>query len=146
MIPGRMRGGRAALLANAIAFLALAIGTQVLARGSLPWNPAAWAAPWSGDFVLVAAGLLFLGLGFLMPLHAGVLNLGVHAQFLAGFAVAAAIRPPRNLMRYRAYFFLALSFPSKRGRPRSALQIDPGSTFPPGILSRGKWSLPPPCR
>jgi len=91
MMPGRVRGGRTALLFNVLAFLALAVGTQVVARGSVPWNPAAWAAPWSGDLVLVTASFLFLGLGFLMPLHAGVLNLGIHAQFLVGFAVAAAI-------------------------------------------------------
>lgn len=91
MIPGRCRGGRWVLLANVVAFAALAAGTQILARGSTPWNPAAWAAPWSGDVILVTAGLLFLGLGFLLPLHAGVLNLGIYAQFLAGFAVAAAI-------------------------------------------------------
>ena len=91
MIPGRVRGTRAALLANALAFLTLVVGTQVVARGSSPWNPSAWAAPWSGDVVLVAAGLVFLGLGFLMPLQAGLLNLGIHAQFLAGFSVAAAI-------------------------------------------------------
>lgn len=91
MLPGRCRGGRWPLLANVVAFAALALGTQLLARGSSQWNPAAWAVPWSGDVILVTAGLLFLGLGFLLPLHAGVLNLGIHAQFLAGFAVAAAI-------------------------------------------------------
>jgi simple sugar transport system permease protein len=91
VIPGRCRGGRWPLLANVLAFAALAAGTQVLAHGSAEWNPAAWAAPWSGDLVLVMAGLLFLGLGFLLPLHAGVVNLGIHAQFLAGFSVAAAI-------------------------------------------------------
>ena len=91
MIPGRCRGGVWSLLANVAAFVLLAAGTQFLARQAAAWNPAAWAAPWAGDFVFVAAGLLFLGLGFLMPLHAGVLNLGIHAQFLAGFAVAAAI-------------------------------------------------------
>ena len=91
MISGRLNRGRVALLLNVLAFLTLAIGTQVVARGSLPWNPAAWAAPWSGDLVLVMASFLFLGLGFLMPLHAGILNLGIHAEFLAGFAVAAAI-------------------------------------------------------
>jgi len=92
VIPGRCRGGWWALGANAASFLLLAVGTQAIARGaSAPWNPAAWAAPWSGDVLLVLVGLLFLGLGFLMPLHAGVLNLGIHAQFLAGFSVAAAI-------------------------------------------------------
>lgn len=91
MIPGRCRGGRWTLVANVLAFAALAIGTQILARGSAGWNPAAWSAPWTGDVILVMAGLLLLGLGFLLPLHAGVLNLGIHAQFLAGFAVAAAI-------------------------------------------------------
>jgi len=91
VIPGRCRGGAWSILANVAAFVLLAAGTQFLARQSSPGNPVAWAALWTGDFVFVAAGLLFLGLGFLMPLHAGVLNLGIYAQFLAGFAVAAAI-------------------------------------------------------
>jgi simple sugar transport system permease protein len=69
----------------------LAAGTQFLARQSSPWDPAAWAAPWTGDVILVMVGLLLLGLGFLMPLHAGVLNLGIYAQFLAGFAVGVVI-------------------------------------------------------
>jgi len=48
-------------------------------------------APWSGDVVLVAAGLMFLGIAFLMPLHSGMLNLGIHAEFLAGYSVGALI-------------------------------------------------------
>lgn len=91
MIPGRMRSGWWPMLANVAAFLLLVAGSQILARQSTPWNPSAWAAPWGGDVILVTAGLLFLGFGFLVPLHAGVLNLGIQAQFLAGFAVAAAI-------------------------------------------------------
>ena len=91
MIPGRCRSGWRSLLANAAAFILLAVGTQFLARQSSPWNPAAWAAPWSGDVILVMASLVFLGLGFLMPLQAGVVNLAVLAQLLSGFAVAAAI-------------------------------------------------------
>lgn len=91
MIPGRCRGGARSLFANVACFALLVAGTQILARQASPWNPAAWAAPWSGDVILVVAGLLFLGLGFLGPLHAGVLNLGIYAQFLAGFSVAAAI-------------------------------------------------------
>lgn len=47
--------------------------------------------PWSGDVVLVTAGLLFLGLGFLTPLHAGLVNLAIYPQFLAGFALAACV-------------------------------------------------------
>lgn len=91
MIPGRCRAGWRPLLANVAAFILLAAGTQVLARQSSPWDPAAWSAPWTGDVILVMAGLLFLGLGFMMPLYAGVLNLGIYAQFLAGFAVGAVI-------------------------------------------------------
>jgi ABC-type uncharacterized transport system permease subunit len=91
VIPGRARGGWRAIAANAAAFLLLALGTQILARQATPWDPSAWANPWSGDVVLVLATLLFLGLAFLMPLHAGVVNLGIFAQFLAGFSVAAVI-------------------------------------------------------
>jgi simple sugar transport system permease protein len=90
-VPGRCRAGRPELFANAVALLVLIVGTQIAARGSLPWSPAAWATPWSGDIVLVTAGLLFLGLGFLTPLHAGVVNLALYAQFLAGFALATAV-------------------------------------------------------
>jgi simple sugar transport system permease protein len=88
---GRVRGGWRSALANAAAFVLLAGGTQLLARQSFPWDPASWALPWSGDVVLVFATLLFLGLAFAMPLQAGVLNLGIYAQFLAGFGLAAAI-------------------------------------------------------
>jgi general nucleoside transport system permease protein len=91
VIPGRCRATRWTLAANVLAAILLVVGTQALARGSVPWSAAAWSAPWSGDVVLVTAGLLFLGLGFLSPLHAGLLNLGVLAQFLAGFAIAASL-------------------------------------------------------
>ncbi len=91
MIPGRVRGGWGAIAANAAAFVLLALGTQILARQASPWDPSAWAAPWSGDVVLVLATLLFLGMAFTMPLHAGVVNLGIFAQFLAGFSVATFI-------------------------------------------------------
>ena len=92
MIPGRLRGGYGPLLANLAAFILLAVGTQVLARqSSFPWDPSAWSKPWSGDVILVFSTLLLLGMGFTMPLHAGVLNLGIYAQFLAGFTLAAAI-------------------------------------------------------
>ena len=91
MIPGRVRAGWLPILANAATFALLAVGTQLLARQSSPWNPAAWSAPWTGDVVLVTAGLLFLGLGFMMPLHAGVMNLAIYAEFLAGFAVAIEV-------------------------------------------------------
>ncbi len=91
MIPGRIRSGWGPLAANVLAFLVLAAGTQFLARQSAPWDPSAWSAPWSGDLVLVCATLLFLGMAFTMPFHAGVMNLAMYAQFLAGFAIAAAI-------------------------------------------------------
>ncbi len=91
MIPGRIRGGLGPLLANVAAFVVLAAGTQILARQSSPWDPSAWSNPWSGDVILVFSTLLLLGMAFAMPLHAGVLNLGIYAQFLAGFSVAAAI-------------------------------------------------------
>jgi general nucleoside transport system permease protein len=91
VIPGRMRGGWAPWTANAAAFLALVAGTQIIARQGAPWDPTAWAAPWSGDVILTAGTLLFLGLAFTMPLHSGVLNVGIYAQLLAGFLVAAAV-------------------------------------------------------
>ncbi len=91
MIPGRIRSGWLPLAANLLAFLVLAVGTQFLARQSAPWDPSAWSTPWSGDVILVFATLLFLGMAFTMPFHAGVVNLAIYAQFLAGFAVAAAI-------------------------------------------------------
>jgi ABC-type uncharacterized transport system permease subunit len=91
MVPGRCRAGRRELLANALVLLALVAGTHALGVGMMDWNPSSWTAPWSGNVVLVAAGLLFLGLAFLMPLHAGMINLGVHAQFLAGYSVGALI-------------------------------------------------------
>lgn len=95
--PGRVRAGRWELLANALLVLLLIVGTQVLARGPLPWSPAAWAMPWSGDVVLVTAGLLFLGLGFLAPLHAGLVNVGIYAEFVAGFALAACVTQIRAM-------------------------------------------------
>lgn len=91
ILPGRCRGGRLQLLGNALVVLALFAGTHALALGSVDLNPAAWAAPWTGDVVLVSAGLLFLGLAFLLPLHGGLLNLGIHAQFLVGYSVGALI-------------------------------------------------------
>lgn len=91
MIPGRLRSGWTPWAVNAAAFLLLAVGTQMIARQAAPWDPTAWAAPWSGDVILTLATLLFLGLSFTMPLHSGVLNLGIYAQFLAGFATAAAV-------------------------------------------------------
>ena len=91
ILPGRCRGGKIQILANGLIILALFAGTHALALGSVDLNPAAWAAPWSGDVILVSAGLLFLGLAFLFPLHGGLINLGIHAQFLVGFAVGASI-------------------------------------------------------
>ena len=91
ILPGRCRGGKLQILGNALVVLALFAGTHALALGSVDLNPAAWAAPWTGDVVVVSAGLLFLGLAFLFPLHGGLLNLGIHAQFLVGYAVGAAV-------------------------------------------------------
>ncbi len=91
MIPGRARAGRREILANALALLLLIAGTHAVAVGVVDWDPSRWMAPWSGDVVLVAAGLVFLGLAFLMPLHSGMLNLGIHAEFLAGYSVGALI-------------------------------------------------------
>lgn len=91
LIPGRCRAGRWEIVANLLLVILLIAGTHAIARGSLDFDPSAWTAPWTGDVVLVFAGLLFLGLGFLVPLHAGMLNLGIHAEFLAGFSVAALI-------------------------------------------------------
>ncbi len=91
MIPGRIRAGWRPLLANAATFLLLAAGTQLLARQPSAFDPAAWSSPWSGDALLVVVDLLFLGLAFLVPLHGGVLNLGIYAQFLAGFSVASLV-------------------------------------------------------
>jgi ABC-type uncharacterized transport system permease subunit len=91
VIPGRCRGGWRSALANVASFALLVAGTQLLAQQSSPWEPSAWSNPWSGDVVLIAGTLLFLGLGFLMPLHAGVLNVGIYAQFLAGFAVGGVV-------------------------------------------------------
>lgn len=91
ILPGRCRGGKLQLLGNALVVLALFAGTHALALGSVDLNPAAWTAPWTGDVVLVSAGLLFLGLAFLLPLHGGLLNLGIHAQFLVGYSVGALI-------------------------------------------------------
>jgi len=90
-LPGRARAGRRELFANALTLLVLIAGTHAVAVGALDWNPSRWTAPWSGDVVLVAAGLVFLGLAFLVPLHAGMINLGIHAEFLAGYSVGALI-------------------------------------------------------
>jgi general nucleoside transport system permease protein len=91
VIPGRCRGGIWTVLANLAVLAALFVGTQFLAR-ELGAEPAsASTAPWSGDVILVASGLLFLGLAFLLPLHAGLLNLAIHAQLLAGFAAGSLV-------------------------------------------------------
>jgi len=91
IIPGRCRGGRYQILANLCLVLVLFLATHALALGSVDADSPIWDAPWSGDVVLVGAGLLFLGLAFLLPLHGGLLNLGIHAQFLVGYSVGAAI-------------------------------------------------------
>jgi len=91
VIPGRCRAGKREVLANALVLLALIGGTHALGVGMLDLNPSRWTAPWTGDVVLVGAGLLFLGVAFLMPLHGGMINLGIHAEFLAGYTVGALI-------------------------------------------------------
>jgi general nucleoside transport system permease protein len=70
--------------------IALFTGTHLIAisRGNAPTG--SWM-PWSGDVILVAAGLLILGLGFLIPLHAGLMNVAIHAQFLIGFVAGSLI-------------------------------------------------------
>jgi simple sugar transport system permease protein len=91
VIPGRCRGGPWALVANAIVLLALFVGTHLVALAAGESTGAAWPAPWSGDIILTAAGLLFLGLGFLLPLHAGLLNVAIQGQFLAGFIAGSLV-------------------------------------------------------
>jgi simple sugar transport system permease protein len=90
VIPGRCRAGWLAIAANVFLLVVLFGGTHLLYVGA-----GGTAAPlpglWSSDLILVAAGLLFLGLGFLLPLHAGLMNVAIHAQFLAGFAVGSLI-------------------------------------------------------
>ena len=91
MIPGRCRGGPWALVANAVVLLALFVGTHLVSLAAGQQSGGAWPAPWSGDIILAAAGLLFLGLGFLLPLHAGLLNVAIQGQFLAGFAAGSLV-------------------------------------------------------
>lgn len=91
MIPGRFRGGPRAILANALLLLVLIIGTQVVSLRISEMEPSTWPTPWSGNIILAAAGLLFLGLAFLFPLHAGLLNLAIQGQFLAGFAAGSLV-------------------------------------------------------
>jgi general nucleoside transport system permease protein len=90
VIPGRVRAGWLAIAANVFLLAVLFVGSHLLYIGA-----GGAASPvgslWSSDLILVAAGLLFLGLAFLLPLHAGLLNLAIHAQFLAGFAVGSLI-------------------------------------------------------
>jgi len=88
VIPGRSRGGPWVLLGNAALLVALFTGSYLIAAAA--GSSQGWP-PWSGDIVLAAAGLLFLGLAFLFPLHAGLLNLGIHAQFLAGFVAGSLV-------------------------------------------------------
>lgn len=91
MIPGRCRGGVWSLIANALVVVVLFVGTHLISLEVGDTAGIAWSAPWSGDIVLVGAGLLFLGLGFLLPLHAGLLNVAIQGQFLAGFAVGSVV-------------------------------------------------------
>ncbi len=90
MIPGRVRAGWGPLLGNIVAFLLLAVGTQMLAPSRPAWDLSSWSLSWS-EGILVLVNLLFLGLAFLVPLHSGVLNLGLFAQVLAGLSAASAI-------------------------------------------------------
>ena len=90
MIPGRVRGGWAPCLGNVAVFLLLAAGSQLLAPGPVSWDPSTWSFSWS-EGILVLVNLLFLGLAFVVPLHGGVLNLGLYAEFLAGLCVASVI-------------------------------------------------------
>jgi general nucleoside transport system permease protein len=91
VIPGRVRGGIWALVANGLILAVLFVGTRLISEelGAAPAS--ALTAPWSGDIILTAAGLLFLGLAFLLPLHAGLVNLAIHGQVLAGFAVGSLV-------------------------------------------------------
>jgi ABC-type uncharacterized transport system permease subunit len=91
VIPGRVRGGPWVLVGNAVLLVALFTGTYLVAMGSGASPPVPAWSPWSGDIILVAAGLLFLGLGFLLPLHAGLMNLGIHGQFLVGFVAGSLV-------------------------------------------------------
>ncbi len=90
MIPGRCRAGWLTIAANVLLLAVLFLGTHLLYVGA-GGTAAPLPALWSSDLILVAAGLLFLGLGFLLPLHAGIMNIAIHAQFLAGFAVGSVI-------------------------------------------------------
>jgi ABC-type uncharacterized transport system permease subunit len=90
VIPGRCRGGWLTIGANALVVAVLFAGTHLLYVGA-GGEGSPGAALRSSDLFLVAAGLLFLGLGVLLPLHAGLLNVAIHAQFLAGFAVGSTI-------------------------------------------------------
>ena len=90
MIPGRVRAGWGPLLGNVAVFLLLAVGSQLLAPGPVSWDPTTWSWSWS-EGILVLVTLLFLGLAFVVPLHGGVLNLGLYAEFLAGLTVASVL-------------------------------------------------------
>lgn len=102
MIPGRLRGGPWVIGANVLLLVLLfaearlvpiggAAGTMGGAAGMAPGSGLSLSGIWSSDIVLVATGLLFLGLGFLLPLHAGLLNLAIHGEFLAGFVVGSLL-------------------------------------------------------
>lgn len=90
MIPGRVRAGWGPLLGNVAVFLVLAAGSQLLAPQPVSWDPTTWSWSWS-EGILLLVNLLFLGLAFVVPLHGGVLNLGLYAQFLAGLSIASVI-------------------------------------------------------
>ena len=92
MIPGRCRPGPWPIVGNAVLLVALFAGTHVIVLAAGGTGAfATVSAPWTADVILVAAGLLFLGLGFLLPLHAGLINLAIHAQFLAGYSAGALV-------------------------------------------------------
>jgi len=105
VIPGRCRGGPWVLGANALLLVLLFAEARLVpmvgggwSSGLAPDAGLSFHGIWSGDIVLVATGLLFLGLGFLLPLHAGLLNLAIHGEFLAGFVVGSLLSRSTSLV------------------------------------------------
>jgi len=104
VIPGRCRGGPWVLGANALLLVLLFAEARLVpmagagVSGLAPDAGFSLRGIWSGDIVLIATGLLFLGLGFLLPLHAGLLNLAIHGEFLAGFVVGSLLSRSTDLV------------------------------------------------